>query len=289
MLAQNPSGKYDQHICYASRLLNFAKRNYTTTEREALAMVYALNKYKYYLLGNKFVFFVDHMALVYLVNKPQVSGRIARWLLLFLEYDFTVVYKLGKTYGVVDALSRSPNGEPTTSVEDQLAYASLFSVQPITPDWLQDVTTYLQTGTLPKDMPKDEQRKLTLKALPYTLQNGILYKRCQDLVICRVLGPSQTQTILIEMYNGVARGHFSHEITAKKILDASYWWPALHKDVAEYCRACDRCQRVGGMANTGRAQLVTSLPAELFMKWGLDFVGPIKPMAARTGNRAIAQ
>jgi hypothetical protein len=56
-------------------------------------MVYALIKYRHYLLGNKFVFFVNHMALVYLVNKPQISGRIARWLLLFLEYDFIVIYK----------------------------------------------------------------------------------------------------------------------------------------------------------------------------------------------------
>ena len=87
MLAQNPTGKCDQPISYASRLLNSAERNYSTTEREALAMVYALNKYRHYLLGNKFVFYVDHMALVYLVNKPQVSGRIARWLLLFQEYD----------------------------------------------------------------------------------------------------------------------------------------------------------------------------------------------------------
>jgi hypothetical protein len=70
MLAQNPTGKYDQPIVYASRLLNKAKYNYTTIEREALAMVYALHKFKHFLLINKFVFYVDHMALVYLVNKP---------------------------------------------------------------------------------------------------------------------------------------------------------------------------------------------------------------------------
>jgi hypothetical protein len=70
MLAQNPTAKSDQPISYASSLLNSAKRNYTTTEREALAMVYALNKYRHYLLGNKFVFYVDHTALVHLVNKP---------------------------------------------------------------------------------------------------------------------------------------------------------------------------------------------------------------------------
>jgi hypothetical protein len=109
---------------------------------------------------------------------------------LFLEYDFTVVYKPGKIHGVAEALSRSSHGEPTTGLEDQLVDASLLSIQSITPDWLQDVTIYFQTGTLPKDMPKNEQRKLTLKALPYTLQNGVLYRRYHNLVIRRVLGPS---------------------------------------------------------------------------------------------------
>ncbi len=71
MLAQNLIGKHDQPIVYASTLLN--KRNYSTIECEALAMVFALHKFRHYLLGNKFVFYVDHMALVYLVNKPQVS------------------------------------------------------------------------------------------------------------------------------------------------------------------------------------------------------------------------
>jgi hypothetical protein len=63
---------------YASRLLNLAKRNYTITERESLAMVYALHKFRHYLLGNRFVFYVDHTALVYLINKPQVYNIITR-------------------------------------------------------------------------------------------------------------------------------------------------------------------------------------------------------------------
>jgi hypothetical protein len=76
-------------------------------------MVYALHKFKHFLLGNKFVFYLDHMALVYLVNKPQVLGRITRWLLLFLEYEFTIVYKPGRTHVVVDVLSKLPdNSKP---------------------------------------------------------------------------------------------------------------------------------------------------------------------------------
>jgi hypothetical protein len=59
---------------YASRLLNSIERNYTTIEKEGLVMVHDLHKFILYLLGNRFVFYVDHMAFMYLVNKPQVFG-----------------------------------------------------------------------------------------------------------------------------------------------------------------------------------------------------------------------
>jgi hypothetical protein len=52
------------------------------------------------------IFYVDHMALVYLVNKPQGSMRITSWLLLFLEYEFTIIYELNRTHVVVNVLSR---------------------------------------------------------------------------------------------------------------------------------------------------------------------------------------
>jgi hypothetical protein len=68
--------KNDEPVVYASRLLKKAKLNYNIIERKALTMVFVLHKFIHYLLGNKLVFCVDHMALVYLVNKPQVSGRV---------------------------------------------------------------------------------------------------------------------------------------------------------------------------------------------------------------------
>jgi hypothetical protein len=68
-------------------------------------MVYALHNFCHYLLGNKFIFYVDHMALLYLVQKPQVSRKITRWLLFVLEYDVLVIYKLGRSHFVAKALS----------------------------------------------------------------------------------------------------------------------------------------------------------------------------------------
>jgi hypothetical protein len=70
------------------------------------------------MLGNKFVFYVDHMALVYLVNKPHVSRRIKKWLLLFLEYEFTIVYRPGKTHVVINVLFGLPNSSKPLGVLD---------------------------------------------------------------------------------------------------------------------------------------------------------------------------
>ena len=67
-------GDLDHPISYASRKLSFAERNYTMTEREGLTMVYALQKFKHYLLGGHFKMFTDHSALQYLVKKPVLGG-----------------------------------------------------------------------------------------------------------------------------------------------------------------------------------------------------------------------
>jgi hypothetical protein len=72
-------------------------------------MVYALHKFRHYLLGNMFTFYVNHTALVYLVNKPQVFGKLVKWLLLFIGYDFKIVYKPSKFHLMVVTLSRLPN------------------------------------------------------------------------------------------------------------------------------------------------------------------------------------
>ncbi len=132
---------------YASRLLNSIERNYTIIERGTLAMVYALHKFKNYLLGNQLVFFIDHMALVYLVNKPQIFNIIVRWLLLFLEYDFKIFYKPSRSHLMVDAFSRLPNQTKIVGVLDQTIDAHMFILQP---KWLQSVYEYLLEGVMPK-------------------------------------------------------------------------------------------------------------------------------------------
>jgi hypothetical protein len=102
----NLINKCDQPIAYALQLFNNVEWNYTMTKRQALAMAYALHKFHHYLLGNRFIFYVDHMELLYLVQKPQVSRKITWWLLLFLEYVFFIIYKPGRSHFVANALSQ---------------------------------------------------------------------------------------------------------------------------------------------------------------------------------------
>jgi hypothetical protein len=134
---------------YTSKLFNKVEQNYTTIEREALAMVYALHKFKKKLLGTKFVFYVDHMVMVYLVNKSHVLRRITRRLLLFLEYELTLIYKPSKMHVVVDVLSILLDNLEPLGVQDYTMDASLFFVEPI---WMQEVKTYLEIGEMPKTL-----------------------------------------------------------------------------------------------------------------------------------------
>ena len=125
--------------------LNEAEQNYTTTEREGLGMVYAVKKFRHYLLANKFVFFTDHQELFYLVNKPCSTGRIARWFILLLEFDFTVVVKKGITHQRVDHLSRLTHGEEPLGIDDDLPDAYLFNIKMV-PTWSEEFIPLLTIG-----------------------------------------------------------------------------------------------------------------------------------------------
>ena len=82
VLSQKDIKNLDHPIYFASRQLIAAEKNYNTTEKEALAMIFAVQKLRHYLLGYPFVFYVDHDALKYVINKPDLNGRLARWVLL---------------------------------------------------------------------------------------------------------------------------------------------------------------------------------------------------------------
>jgi hypothetical protein len=128
IMVQPGAGDLDQPIAFASIKFSKSEKNYNTTEREFLSMVYALQKFRHYLLGKHFKMFTDHSALKYLVNKPVLGGRIYRWILLFQEFNFEVIVKPGKLNAGLDHLSRVTDGEEPTNLEDNfLGCTKIFS------------------------------------------------------------------------------------------------------------------------------------------------------------------
>jgi hypothetical protein len=86
-LSQLDENGHDHPIHFASIQLILAKKNYTVIEQEGLEIIFSLKKFRHYLLGYKAKIVIDHKALTYLVNKPNPSGQLARWLLLMEEFD----------------------------------------------------------------------------------------------------------------------------------------------------------------------------------------------------------
>ncbi|GJZ65117.1 reverse transcriptase domain-containing protein, partial [Tanacetum coccineum] len=101
--------KHFQPIHYVSKTMIEAETNYTTTEKEMLAVVYAFEKFRSYLIMNKSVVYTDHSALKYLFKKKDAKARLLRWVLLLQEFDFDFIDTRGAKNYAADHLSRLEN------------------------------------------------------------------------------------------------------------------------------------------------------------------------------------
>jgi hypothetical protein len=167
-LAQPRAGDLDNPIAFERRKMSKSKKNYNNTEREGLAMVYALQKFKHYLLGKHFKMFTDHSSLKYLVKKPVLGGIICIWLLLFQNFDFELIVKLGNLNGGPDHLPRVTNGEEPTNLEENFPDAKLFSIQ-IDNEYFVDIIEYLSTGIVPQEFNIVQNKNLVVRAVDYQL------------------------------------------------------------------------------------------------------------------------
>ena len=141
-------------VSCTSKTLNEAQRNYTTTDKELLAVVYALDKFRAYLIGVEIIIFTDHSALKYLLTKKNAKSRLIRWVLLLQEFNLQIRDKKGVENVVVNHLSRLTTAHNTHNppIYDEFLEESLLTVD--SAPWFAHIANFLVTGDVtPRNIP----------------------------------------------------------------------------------------------------------------------------------------
>ena len=213
VLRQREGGK-PYVVYYARKTLNEAQRNYTTTEKEMLVVVYALDKFLAYLVGSDIIVFMDHSTLKYLLTKQNAKARIIRWLLLLQEFNLQIRDKKGVENVVANHLSRLTIAHNThnPSINDEFLEESLLLVEEA--PWYAHIANYLATGELPADWKAQDKKFFFVKIHSYYWEEPFLYKYCADQIIRRCMPEAEQPRILIQCHENACGGHFASQKTA---------------------------------------------------------------------------
>nr|GFB20562.1 reverse transcriptase domain-containing protein [Tanacetum cinerariifolium] len=237
-------------IHYASKTMNQVEANYTTTEKEMLAVVYAFEKFCSYLIMNKSIVYTDHSALKYLFSKKDAKVRLLRWILLLQEFDFKVIDTRGAESYVADHLSRLEN--PYENTFDPKEINETFPLE------------YLN-----KVAHKDPSTPWFADLANYHAGNFIIKEAIDILNAC---------------FSGPTGGHYRANYTVKKVFDSGFYWPTIYKDAFELVKRCDSCQRQGKISQKDEMPQNSIQICKSFDVWGIDFMGPF---LSSKGNKYI--
>ncbi|CAM8940532.1 unnamed protein product [Rhodiola kirilowii] len=273
-------------IYYASRTLDASQRNYSTTEKELLAVVFALEKFKPYLLGARVVVFSDHAAVRYLMTKKEAKPRLIRWILLLQEFDVEIKDKKGIENTVADHLSRIVREEEPGSITETFPDEHLYALSSKMP-WYAPIVNYVVGGTFPPSYSKAQCMKLKHDSRFYVWDDPYIWKIGVDQLLRRCIPDFEIASIISFCHEHACGGHFGPRRTARNNLDSGFFWPSVFRDSYEHCRKCDRCQRVGNISARNEMPQVPILVNDVFDIWGIDFMGPF-PISCRFAYILVA-
>lgn len=173
VLTKVGKGEMDHPIAFVNRKLLKAEKNYSTMEHEGFTMVYVLQKFMSYLLGGYFKMYIDPSSLKYMVNKPVLWGKMYRWLLLFQEYDFEVIVKLGRLNVGPNHLSWTETKEEPNKFEEGFLDAHLFAVH-ITDNHFVDIIHFLTTRMASEGYKSQQNKVLIVYMIDFSVTAGHL-------------------------------------------------------------------------------------------------------------------
>ncbi|GJT09391.1 reverse transcriptase domain-containing protein [Tanacetum coccineum] len=202
-----------QPIHYASKTMTEAQAHYTTTEKELLALVYAFEKFRSYLVLSKSIMYTDHSTIKYLFAKKDAKPRLMRWILLLQEFDVIIQEKKGAENLAADHLSRLENPH-----QDKLENKEITETFPLktlgsvalrvnsTP-WFADFSNYHARNFIVKGMSSQQKNKFFKDVKHYFWDDTFLFKICANQVIRRCVHGKEALDILKACHNGPIGGH----------------------------------------------------------------------------------
>ncbi|RDX79033.1 Retrovirus-related Pol polyprotein from transposon 17.6, partial [Mucuna pruriens] len=216
-------------IAYASRTMVSAQQNYTTTEKELLAIVFALDKFRAYLISSRIIVLSNHAALRYLLKKPDAKPILIRWMLLLQEFNIEIRDKKGAENFVADHLSRIAREIEPMPIRDEFLDEQLLHIQTSTP-WFADISNYSD-------------------AKYYLWDDPYLWRLYSDKVIRRCILDTEINSVLQFYHSTPGGGHHGSTRTARKVLDYDLYWPTIFRDAYQFVSTCNKCQKAGVAMN----------------------------------------
>ena len=248
-------------VAWDSVQLSEAEKNYPTHEKEMLAIVRALKRFRADLLGTHFTVYTDHRTLECFQSQRDMSRRQARWQELLAEYDFKVVYVKGGENTVADALSRMPE-------EGEETFKTVAAVLTVSSD--PKISETIRSGY--KDDPFCQKILANLDSFPAVkVIDGLVYIGSR-LVIPRV-GTIREDLFRMAHDN---LGHFGAEKSYANLRTA-YYWPRMRAELeGAYIPGCDSCQRYKGSTKRPAGPLhPLPVPDQRGDSVAIDFIGPL--------------
>ncbi|EZG42961.1 putative retrotransposon nucleocapsid protein, partial [Gregarina niphandrodes] len=214
----------DYPIEYMSKTLTEVEIRWPTREKEAYAIVVALQKFDVYIRGRKVTIYTDHKSLEWMFQAKK--GKIARWATLLQEYDLTVIHKSGIEIAHVDALSRL--AKDVATAEDRMTCMAVMTLTE-EEDGLPRVTEWRQAY---QEISTVERDRLKVREWQGMLTRG-----------GRAYVPPQYVKRVIRHFHDRRVGTHAGVVRTYRRTQELFWWPRQMEDIRRYVGACLTCQR----------------------------------------------